>query len=116
MCMFPRNEQLRKPLVVKGAQSLFLLLIVSLILISASARSELAWSASSPTEITVVYSSFSGSSVSVWIAQERGLFTRHGLKANVIFATGRQPTQALALIDKSFIEKLGRDGFFKKEL
>ena len=116
MCIFPHNEQFREPLVVKSAQSLFLLLIVSLILLSASARSELAWSASSRTEIRVVYSSFSGSSVPVWIAQERGLFTRHGLKANVIFATDRRPTQALALIEKSFIEKLDREGSFKKNL
>lgn len=104
MCIFPRNErQMREPRVAGGAQRLFLSLIVSLILLSASARSELAWSASSPTEIRVVYSSFSGSSVPVWIAQERGLFTGHGLKANVIFATGRRPTQALVAGEVQFI-------------
>ncbi len=104
ICIFPLNErQMREPRVVGDAQRLFLSLIVSLILLSASARSELAWSASAPTEIRVVYSSFSGSSVPVWIAQERGLFTRHGLKANVIFATGRRPTQALVAGEVQFI-------------
>ena len=39
----------------------------------------------------------------LWIAQERGLFAKHGLKANLIFATGRRPTQALVAGDVQFI-------------
>src|SRR5919106_3928033 len=39
----------------------------------ALASSEFVWSANPSTEIRVVYSCFSGSSVPVWIAQERDL-------------------------------------------
>src|SRR5918999_2538510 len=69
----------------------------------ALASSEFVWSANPSTEIRVVYSSFSGSSVPVWIAQERDLFAKHGVKANLIFATGRRPTQALVAGEVQFI-------------
>ncbi len=78
-------------------------LMVTLFLLSASAGGELAWSAGSAAEIKVVYSSFSGSSVPIWIAQERRLFNKHGLKADLVFATGRRPTQALVAGDVQFI-------------
>jgi NitT/TauT family transport system substrate-binding protein len=69
----------------------------------ALASSELVLSANSSTEIRVVYSSFSGSSVPVWIAQERGLFSKQGVKVNLIFATGRRPTQALVAGEVQFV-------------
>jgi ABC-type nitrate/sulfonate/bicarbonate transport system substrate-binding protein len=78
-------------------------LMVTLFLLSASAGGELAWSAGSAAKIKVVYSSFSGSSVPIWIAQERRLFNKHGLKADLVFATGRRPTQALVAGDVQFI-------------
>ena len=103
MYMLQRNErELKSPLVV-AVEKIFLSLIVPLFLLSALARSELAWSAGSAAEIRVVYSSFSGSSVPVWIAQERRLFTRHGLKADLVFATGRRPTRALIAGEVQFI-------------
>ena len=98
----PNERELKSPLVV-AVEKIFLSLIVPLFLLSALARSELAWSAGSAAEIRVVYSSFSGSSVPVWIAQERRLFTRHGLKADLVFATGRRPTQALIAGEVQFI-------------
>ena len=69
----------------------------------ALASSEFVWSANPSTEIRVVYSSFSGSSVPVWIAQERDLFAKQGVKVNLIFATGRRPTQALVAGEVQFI-------------
>ncbi|MGH7817253.1 MAG: ABC transporter substrate-binding protein [Candidatus Binatia bacterium] len=98
----PNERELKIPLVV-AVKKIFLSLIVPLLLLSAAARSELAWSAGSAAEIRVVYSSFSGSSVPVWIAQERRLFTRHGLKADLVFATGQRPTQALVAGEVQFI-------------
>jgi ABC-type nitrate/sulfonate/bicarbonate transport system substrate-binding protein len=53
--------------------------------------------------IRVVYSSLSGSSVPIWIAQERGLFGKHGLRVDLIFAAGRRPTQALVAGEVHFI-------------
>src|ERR671919_1436277 len=69
----------------------------------ALASSEFVWSANPSAEIRVVYSSFSGSSVPVWIAQERDLFAKQGVKVNLIFATGRRPTQALVAGEVQFI-------------
>ena len=88
---------------VKIVRNLILPSFLAPLLFLALASSELVWSANSPTEIRVVYSSFSGSSVPVWIAQERGLFAKHGVKANLIFATGRRPTQALVAGEVQFI-------------
>jgi NitT/TauT family transport system substrate-binding protein len=95
----PSERELKSPLIAAVKKILLSLLL----LLSASARSEIALSASSPPEIRVVYSSLSGSSVPVWIAQERRLFTRHGLKADLVFATGLRPTQALVAGEVQFI-------------
>lgn len=62
-----------------------------------------AYCQSTPDNIKVVYSSLSGSSVPIWIAQERGFYTAHGLNAEVIFTTGRRPTQALVAGQVQFI-------------
>lgn len=79
------------------------LVIFPLLLVSANACIEPAWGASSRSEIRVVYSSLSGSSVPVWIAQERGLFTKHGFNVDLILATGGRPTQALVAGEVHFI-------------
>lgn len=93
-----RNSGLNHPFVVRVVKRLILTM-----LFLAKTGTELAWSAGSPAEIRVVYSSFSGSSVPVWIAQDRGLFAKHGLNASLIFTTGRRPTQALVAGEVQFI-------------
>jgi NitT/TauT family transport system substrate-binding protein len=95
----PNERELRSPLIMAVKKILLSLFF----LLSVPARSEIAWSASSPPEIRVVYSSLSGSSVPVWISQERRLFARHGLKADLVFATGLRPTQALVAGEVQFI-------------
>jgi NitT/TauT family transport system substrate-binding protein len=88
---------------VASIRKLLLSRTLLLILLLAPWRAEIVWGASSPTVINVVYSSFSGSSVPVWIAQERGFFAKYGLKPNLVYATGRRPTQALVAGEVQFI-------------
>lgn len=83
--------------------SRFFLATLAILGLSALVQREVARSATLPTEIKVVYSSLSGSNVPVWIAQERGFYRKHGLKVNLIFATGRLPTQALVAGEVHFI-------------
>lgn len=61
------------------------------------------WAISAVDEIRAIYSSLSGSNVPIWIAHERGFFRKHGLKVDLIFATGRRPTQALVAGEVQFI-------------
>ena len=98
-----RHLQTKNQFDVTSIVKLILSETLFLILLLAPWRAEIAWSAGSPTVINVVYSSFSGSSVPVWIAQERGFFTKYGLKPNLVFATGRRPTQALVAGEVQFI-------------
>jgi ABC-type nitrate/sulfonate/bicarbonate transport system substrate-binding protein len=103
MYVFEPNGRPPKSRLAVAAKKIVLSAIVPLLMVSAFTSSEVAWSADAPTEIKVVYSSFSGSSVPVWIAQERGLFTKYGLKSDLVFATGRRPTQALVAGEVQFI-------------
>jgi NitT/TauT family transport system substrate-binding protein len=64
---------------------------------------EILWAASTRAEVKAIYSSLSGSSVPIWIAQERGLYHKHGLTVHLIFTTGRRPTQALVAGEVQFI-------------
>jgi NitT/TauT family transport system substrate-binding protein len=84
-------------------KGILLLGILGLLLVFAEAAIKPGWSASSPAEIRVVYSSLSGSGVPVWIAKERGLFSKYGFKVDLIFATGRRPTQAMVAGEVDFI-------------
>jgi NitT/TauT family transport system substrate-binding protein len=77
--------------------------ILPLMVLLAVPSIEPAWSASSRPEIRAIYSSLSGSSVPIWIAQERGFFAKHGFNVDLIFATGRRPTQALVAGEVQFI-------------
>lgn len=79
-------------------------LVALLVLLQGSMTgSFLAWAASAPPDVKVIYSSLSGSSVPVWIAQERGFYRKHGLTVHLIYTTGNRPTQALVAKEVQFI-------------
>src|SRR4029453_13857445 len=50
--------------------------------------------AATPVRIKIGTASFSSSTLSLWIAQERGIFTKHGIEAQTILIGGGPPLVA----------------------
>lgn len=59
------------------------------------------WAANTP--VSVVYSSISTPSSLIWISKELGFYEKYGLETNVLYATGRLPTQTLVSGQVQFV-------------
>jgi NitT/TauT family transport system substrate-binding protein len=84
-------------------RKLFLLAVWAFLQTFSFGCPEILRAASTRAEVKAIYSSLSGSSAPIWIAQERGFYRKHGLTVDLIFTTGRRPTQALVAGEVQFI-------------
>lgn len=89
----------RKSPVLSGVVGMGLL-VCFLVVVTTTQR---LWAVTLLKDLRVVYSSLSGSNVPIWVAHERGFFRNYGLQVDLIFATGRRPTQALVAGEVQFI-------------
>ena len=65
--------------------SLFLCFFFSLLVPTVP---DLVFGAAAPVRVKVGTASFSSSTLSLWIAQEEGIFTKHGIEAQTILIRG----------------------------